>query len=157
MFETVGYNLEGNELGASFGMIQLGKLDDNIAVRQANFKRQVAFFEKHQKYFINPEETDGANTAWLAFPIQIKADAPFSRRDFQIYLEKRKIQTRVVFTGNINRQPGFVDIPKKVIKGGYPNADRVMERGVLLPCHHGLTDEMFLKLHNVIEEFLEQF
>ena len=74
-----------------------------------------------------------------------------------MYLEKRNIQTRVVFTGNINRQPGFRNIKKKVHNDGYPNADFVMKNGVLLPCHHVLNDEMFKKLHFTIEKFLKKY
>ena len=87
----------------------------------------------------------------------VKEDAPFTRTDMQIFLEKRNIQTRVVFTGNINRQPGFINIDKVVVDEGYPNADYVMRNGILLPLHHGLSDEMFDKLHNVIDEFLEKY
>ena len=155
VFSRIGYNLEGNELGASFGLTQLKKLSDNIKVRQANFKRQVDFFSKYPNFFINPLETEFSETAWLAFPIQLKENIPFSRKDFMIFLEKRNIQTRVVFTGNINRQPGFKHINKVTHKDGYPNADFVMRNGVLLPLHHGLNNEMFTKLHNTIELFLK--
>ena len=156
VFETVGYNLEGNEVGAAFGMAQLGKLKENIATRQDNFARQCAFFTKHSEFFSNPIELHGCNTAWLAFPILIKKTAPFSRKDFQIFLENRNIQTRVVFTGNILRQPMCKNINKRVLPEGYPNADNIMERGVLLPLHHGLTEDMFTRLHQTIEEFLSQ-
>ena len=157
VFETVGYNLEGNELGAAFGLVQLKKLQQNIETRQANFQRQCAFFEKHAKYFINPQETYDCNTAWLAFPLLIKQDAPFTRKDFQIYLENKNIQTRVVFTGNILRQPMCQNIEKKVLEEGYPNSDNVMARGVLLPLHHGLTEPMFERFQATIEEFLRQY
>ena len=157
VFSRVGYNLEGNELGASFGLTQLKKLNDNIKVRQLNFKRQVDFFSKYPQFFINPHETELSETAWLAFPIQLKENIPFSRKEFMIFLEKRNIQTRVVFTGNINRQPGFIDIDKVVVKDGYPNADYVMRHGILLPLHHGLTEEMFNKLHSTIELFLHKY
>ena len=96
VFESVGYNLEGNELGASFGLAQLEKLDQNIATRQENFSRQCNFFTQFSEFFSNPIESSDFETAWLAFPILIKETAPFSRRDFQIYLEERNIQTRVV-------------------------------------------------------------
>ena len=109
--------LEGNELGASFGMVQLEKLEKNIAIRQDNFTRQCEFFLNHSDYFSNPVELHGCNTAWLAFPILIKKDAPFTRKAFQIYLENRNIQTRVVFTGNILRQPMCKGINKKVTSG----------------------------------------
>ena len=157
VFETIGYNLEGNELGASFGLVQLEKLNQNISIRQANFKRQCNFFKQYPKYFTNPEETTGSNTAWLAFPLLINKEAPFKRKDFQIFLEKRNIQTRVVFTGNVLRQPMCKDISKKVSVKGYPNADRVMESGVLLPLHHGMTDSMFDRLHQTIQEFLNKY
>jgi CDP-6-deoxy-D-xylo-4-hexulose-3-dehydrase len=157
VFETVGYNLEGNELGAAFGLAQLEKLQNNIDTRQNNFRRQCEFFDKHSIYFNNPQETYGCNTAWLAFPILIKEDAPFTRKEFQIFLEKKNIQTRVVFTGNILRQPMCQNIEKRVLKEGYPNADNVMARGVLLPLHHGLTENMFSRFHNTINEFLHHY
>ncbi len=154
VFETVGYNLEGNEVGAAFGMAQLNKLDENIAIRQDNFARQCNFFSQYSEYFSNPIELHGCNTAWLAFPILLKKTAPFTRKEFQIFLENRKIQTRVVFTGNIVRQPMCQDIEKRVISSGYPNADNVMENGVLLPLHHGLSESMFSRLHETIDEFM---
>jgi CDP-6-deoxy-D-xylo-4-hexulose-3-dehydrase len=154
VFESVGYNLEGNELGASFGLAQLNKLTENIQTRQDNFKRQCDFFNKYDQFFDVPLEMHGCNSAWLAFPVLIKKESPFSRRQFQIYLEERNIQTRVVFTGNILRQPMCKNIEKRVNAAGYPNADAVMERGVLLPLHHGLTEAMFQRFHATIEEFI---
>ena len=155
VFSTIGYNLEGNEVGAAFGLKQLEKLEQNIKTRQSNFKRQLEFFGALSEFFILPRETEGSSTAWLAFPILIKEDAGFSRREFQIFLEEKNIQTRVVFTGNINRQPGFKNVDKRVCKEGYPNADFVMRNGVLLPLHHGMTEEMFRKLHETILIFLK--
>jgi len=155
VFETVGYNVEGSEMGAAFGLEQLKKLQQNIKTRKNNFKRQCDFFNQYKQYFRNPIETDNINTAWLAFPILINKNAPFSRKEFQIYLEKRNIQTRVVFTGNIIRQPMMQGVKYKTLNKGYPNADAVMERGVLLPLHHGLTNNMFERLHKTIAEFIE--
>lgn len=157
VFERVGYNLEGNELGAAFGLVQLESLENNILTRQENFRKQKEFFSKFSEYFDTVEENPHQYTSFLAFPIFLKESAPFSRRDFQIFLEKKGVQTRVVFTGNINRQPGFVNIPKVVKEGGYPNADWVMKTGVLLACHHGLTTEMLSYLHESVEEFVSKF
>ena len=156
VFESVGYNLEGNELGASFGLAQLEKLDQNIATRQENFSRQCNFFTQFSEFFSNPIESSDFETAWLAFPILIKETAPFSRRDFQIYLEERNIQTRVVFTGNILRQPMMKGCNKRSRESGYPNADAVMRRGVLLPLHHGLTESMFTRFQTVVKEFVSK-
>ncbi len=155
VFEEVGYNMEGSEIGAVFGLEQLKKLKKNIVTRKNNFNRQCEFFDQYKQYFSNPIETDNVNTAWLAFPILINENAPFSRKEFQIYLEKRNIQTRVVFTGNVIRQPMMKGVKYKVLDQGYPNADAVMKRGVLLPLHHGLTESMFERLHKTISEFIE--
>ena len=76
---------------------------------------------------------------------------------FKLIKEKRKIQTRVVFTGNILRQPMCKNIKYRVVSGGCPNADRIMRSGVLLPVHHGLTDPMFDRLHATIDEFIADF
>ena len=157
VFETVGYNLEGNELGAAFVLVQLETLDETIKTRQKNFKLQKKFFQKFSEYFENPIEKSNVSTAWLAFPILIKESAPFKRKEFQIYLEKENIQTRVVFTGNILRQPMMLDLNYKKSNKGYPNADAVMERGVLLPLHHAMTYEMFQRLHSTIEKFLRKY
>jgi len=157
VFEAVGYNVEGSEIGAAFGIEQLKKLQVNIAIRKENFNRQCDFFNKYKKYFSNPIEKNNINTAWLAFPILINKNSPFSRKEFQIYLEERNIQTRVVFTGNIIRQPMMKGIKYKALEKGYPNTDAIMERAVLLPLHHGLTDNMFKRLHKTIAEFLDSF
>ena len=157
VFEKVGYNVEGNEVGASFGLTQLKKLKQNILTRQNNFKKQFDFFEKHNDFFMNPLQNKNVDTAWLAYPILIKESAPFTRREFQIYLEERNIQTRVVFTGNILKQPMSKNINKKISEYGYKNSDLIMKQGVLLPVHHGLTDRMFMRLHKTINDFLSNF
>ena len=131
------------------------KLSHNIQTRNKNFIRQQEFFSKHCNYFSIPKELPNSQTAWLAYPLLIKENAPFSRRDFQIYLEKNQIQTRVVFTGNVLRQPMCKGITKKINKSGYPNSDNVMKNGGLLPVHHGLSESMFFRLHETIEDFLK--
>ncbi len=155
IFERLGYNLEGSEIGASFGLVQLQDLENNIKTRERNFEVQTNFFKKYEEYFVVPKQTENTRTAWLAYPVIIKETAPFTRKEFQIFLEKRNIQTRTVFTGNITRQPGYKNLEMKKSKDGYKNADNVMRGGVLLACHHGLTDEMIDYMHENIEEFIK--
>ena len=157
VFEKIGYNLEGNEVGAAFGLAQLEKLNTNIKIRRENFNRQCDFFSKYPNYFSNPEEIKGSQTAWLAFPLLIKKNAPFKRKEMQIYLEKQNIQTRVVFTGNVMRQPMCNGINFKAVDGGCPNADEVMRFGILLPVHHGLTEKMFSRFHSTIDKFISEY
>ena len=72
----------------------------------------------------------------------------------QIFLEKNNIQTRVVFTGNILRQPGFKNIKKKITNNGYPESDKVMKNGILIACHHGLNKKMIRHIHVTVEKFI---
>jgi CDP-6-deoxy-D-xylo-4-hexulose-3-dehydrase len=157
IFEKIGYNLEGSEIGAAFGLAQLDDLDDNIRIRQKNFQKQTNFFNNYKDFIVTPKQTKNSESAWLAYPIIINKESPFSRRDFQIYLEKRNIQTRTVFSGNITRQPGFKNIEMKVSSDGLNNADNIMKGGVLLACHHGLTNEMLSHMHEVCEEFFKKY
>lgn len=157
VFEALGYNLEPSEMGAAFGLVQLSKLQTNIDARNKWFNKQLDFFKQYEDWFILPKTLEDCRTGWLAFALTIKEDAPFSRTEMQIFLEKRRIQTRTVFTGNILRQPGFVDIEHKATAEGYPNSDAVMRGGILLACHHGLTDEMLAHIHNSFTEFAEQY
>lgn len=154
VFELAGHNLEPSEMGAAFGLVQLKKLNFNLNRRQKNFNIHTKFLKKYSKYFILPKQLPGSKSGWLAYPITIKNDAPFSRTQMQIFLEKRNIQTRVVFTGNILRQPGFKNIKMKKDKKGYPEADKVMKNGILIACHHGLNNKMINHIHESIDKFI---
>ena len=157
VFEHIGYNMEGAELGAAFGLVQHKNLPSILQKRKDVAKAQMDFFSKYDKWLEMPRQNSDADTIWFAFPMIVKEDAPFTRRDAQIFLEQRNIQTRVVFTGNITRQPGFKNIEMKKSSDGYPNADRVMTNGFLVASHHGMTQEMLDHTHKSFEEFANQF
>jgi CDP-6-deoxy-D-xylo-4-hexulose-3-dehydrase len=157
VFEKIGHNLEPSELGAAFGLVQLKKLKTNLRKREINFNLHTKFLRKYSKYFILPKQLPQSKSGWLAYPITITENAPFSRTQMQIFLEKKNIQTRVVFTGNILRQPGFKNIKAKKDKKGYPEADKVMKNGILIACHHGLTRSMIKHIHKSIDEFLLRY
>ena len=156
LFEELGYNFEPSELGAAFGLVQLDKLDCNIALRERNFTRHVAFFAEYEDWFILPRQLPLTRTGWLAFPLTIRPSAPFSRRDLQIWFERADIQTRVVFTGNILRQPAMQNVKAHVDSRGYPMADAVTRGGILLACHHGLGDEQLDHIHATFRGFADQ-
>ena len=157
VFEKIGHNLEPSELGAAFGLVQLKKLKENLKKRENNFKSHTKFLRKYEKFFILPKQLPRSRSGWLAYPVTITNKAPFSRTQMQIFLEKKNIQTRVVFTGNILRQPGFKKIKCKKDIRGYPEADKVMRNGILLACHHGLTKKMIKHIHTSIDEFIEKY
>lgn len=157
VFSRIGHNMEPSEMGAAFGLVQLDRLAGNIAARERHFARQLAFFSEYERFFMLPRQMPDSVTGWLAFPVIVRDDAPFKRRDLQIHLEKGGVQTRTVFTGNILRQPGFANIERREMPGGYPNADRVMRGGMLVACHHGLSESQLDYLHEQARAFLARY
>jgi CDP-6-deoxy-D-xylo-4-hexulose-3-dehydrase len=154
VFEEPGYNIEPSEMGAAFGLVQLGKLGTNIDLRTAHYNRIRKFFEQYEEYFILPNQLPKSRTPWLAFAVTVRETAPFIRRDLQIFLEKRNIQTRTVFTGNILRQPGFKNCAHKASANGYPESDKVMRGGMLMACHHGLNEIQINHMLESVTEFM---
>lgn len=155
VFEEPGYNIEPSEMGAAFGLVQLDKLPTNIDLRTQHYNRIRAFFEQYEEHFILPKQLPNSRTGWLAFAVTIRETAPFIRRDLQIFLEKRNIMTRTVFTGNILRQPGFKNAAHKAQVGGYPEADKVMRGGMLMACHHGLQEPQIVHMMESVTEFMK--
>ncbi len=155
VFEEPGYNIEPSEMGAAFGLVQLSKLASNIDLRAEHYTRIRKFFEQYEEYFILPNQLPNSRTAWLAFAVTIRETAPFIRRDLQIFLEKRNIQTRTVFTGNIMRQPGFKNCVHKASASGYTESDKVMRGGMLMACHHGLNETQINHMLDSVTEFMK--
>lgn len=153
VFEAPGYNFLPSALAAAFGLVQLDRLEANIQRRIDNFARLRTFFEAYETWFVLPRQRAETRTAWLSFPLIVRDDAPFHRRDLQIHMEQRGIQTRTVFTGNVLRQPGFRDATRRESRDGYPNADRVMRGGMLLGCHQGLDDAQLAYVFEAFREF----
>jgi CDP-4-dehydro-6-deoxyglucose reductase, E1 len=157
IFEKLGYNLEPSEISAAFGLVQLKKLRENIRIRIKNFNFHLKFFNQYEKYFISPEMLKNVNTPWLAFPFLLKQNKFFTRKDLQIYLEKRGVQTRVIFTGNILRQPCMKDYRKILYKESFLNADYVMKFGMMVGCHHGLNFKEIHQIHKHIKNYISKF
>lgn len=157
VFEEPGYNIEPSELGAAFGLVQVSKLKDNIDKRTENYNQLREFFKTYEDTFILPQQLPGSRTGWLAFATTLREGAPFQRRDMQIFLEKRNIQTRTVFTGNILRQPGFKNVAHKASTDGYSEADKVMRGGMLIACHHGLDQMQIDHIKESVTAFMKQF
>ena len=157
MFNSIGYNFIPSELSAAFGLEQLKRLKKYKIIRQKNYSSLLDTFSKIEKFFVLPTQLSNVDTPMLAFPFIIKDDAPFSRRELQIFLEKKNIQTRTIFTGNILRHPGFNGIKRKESSSGYPNSDLVMRGGMLIGCHHGMDKKQLEFVQSSIEEFSSKF
>ena len=139
VFSEMGYNFLPSEISAVFALEQLKKLNNNINIRNRNFSKLTSFFRNYNDLFDLPEMYPGIKTPWLAFPLVIKKNKLFSRKELQIHFEKNNIQTRTIFTGNILKQPVMKNKIYKYFKGCNDVADNVMENGILLGCHHGMS------------------
>lgn len=154
-FSEIGYNFLPLELSAAFGLEQLKKFPVFKKIRLQHFSRLHDFFATYRQYFTLPRQTPGSQTAWLAFPVIIKKEAPFDRFDIVQYLEQHNIQTRPVFTGDITLQPAFKNsLYRKPFKA-YPNTRNIMKRAFVVGCHQGLSDAQMSYLEKTIKEFIE--
>lgn len=154
IFDDVAWNFEPSELGAAFGLCQLDKLPDNYARRQRNFALYSELLARYPDLLVAPRTLSGLETAWLSYVFLLAAGAGFGRSDLQQFLEPRGIDTRTVWTGNAVRQPMMRGVSFRQPDGGLPNADAVMERGMLVPMGHSLTDDDIAYVCDGIEEFL---
>ena len=156
IFSALGYNFLPSEISAAFAIEQLKKLKKNIKIRIKNFEFLRKFFENYRSFFKLPIQNKNVVTGWLAFPLVIKKNANFSRNDLQIYLEKKGIQTRTIFTGNILRQPMMKNKYYKKHKKSYIVSDDVMRNGILIGCHHGLKKKDLYRITNTFKKFLSR-
>ena len=140
IFDELAWNFEPSEMGAAFGLEQLKKLEGNVARRRRTYERYTEFFSAHQDRFLIPRQTPELETAWLGYPLVITEDAGFERPDLQLFLDSHGIDTRTIWTGNVSRQPMLAGRSFVLPEDGLPNADVVMERGVLLPLSHAIDD-----------------
>jgi CDP-6-deoxy-D-xylo-4-hexulose-3-dehydrase len=154
VFSEAGYNFEPSEVGASFGLVQLKKFKHFTKLRNKNFNLHSNFFNRLNKFFIVPKIYKNVKTNFLAYPIILKDNVKFSRKEFQIYLEKNNIQTRPIFTGNLLRHPAFHSLINNKNKlNGFKNSDYIMKYGLLIGCHQGLSDKDILYIHKIVLKF----
>jgi CDP-6-deoxy-D-xylo-4-hexulose-3-dehydrase len=157
IFSEMGYNFLPSEISAAFALEQLKKLKANINTRIKNFNKIYDYFKKYENLFFLPQEFKGLKTAWLAFPLIIKNESSIVRKNLQIFLEKNKIQTRTIFTGNILRQPIMKSKFYKKCKDSTINSDNVMKNGILIGCHHGLSNKDVNYMLSKFDKFFTEF
>ena len=155
IFEEMGYNFLPTEISAAFGLIQLQKLKKFSEIRKRNFEKLHLFFSS-KKFFRIPKKLPQVETSWLAFPLTISSDAPFTRLELVKYLESNGIQTRPVFTGNVLHQPAFKKINYKKLENDFHVANNVMKNSFLIGCNHGLNDKHINKIQRTFSSFLEK-
>ena len=139
VFSELGYNFLPSEISAAFALEQIKKLKNNIQIRNRNFQKLNLFFKNYKTLFKLPDQYENVKTPWLAYPLVIKKNKKFNRKQLQIYLEKNNIQTRTIFTGNILKQPVMKNKLFKNHSECNTVANDVMKNGILIGCHQGMS------------------
>ena len=156
LFVEIGYNLKMTDIQAAIGLAQLEKLPDFVGARRRNFATLYESLEPYQNLLQLPEWSDRADPSWFAFPITVRPQAPFSRRDLTLFLEAHNIETRLLFAGNLLRQPGYQNIRHRVV-GSLENSDRVLRSTFFVGVYPGLTETRLGHMLECFTEFLDQF
>jgi CDP-4-dehydro-6-deoxyglucose reductase, E1 len=148
-YSHIGYNLKVTDMQAAVGVAQLKKLPAFIEARRANFRRLKEGLRDLQDYFILPEATPGSDPSWFGFPIAVRPGGKLARNDIVQALERNRIQTRLLFGGNLLRQPAYSGIEHRVV-GDLKNTDFIMNNVFWIGVYPGLDAA---RLDYVIEVF----
>jgi len=155
VYSHIGYNLKITDMQAAVGVAQLEKLEWFIEKRKYNFKRLKEGLEEFENDLILPKATENSDPSWFGFPITIKEDSKIKRYDLVNYLEKNKIMTRMLFGGNLTRQPAYEDVEYRIV-GDLKNTDLVMNNTFFIGVYPGITDEMIDYMLQVFKSFFSE-
>jgi CDP-4-dehydro-6-deoxyglucose reductase, E1 len=152
-YSHVGYNLKITDMQAACGLAQLDRANDFIAARRANFAYLKARLTPLEEFMILPEATPGSDPSWFGFPITLRDDAPVNRVDLLKYLDQHKIGTRLLFAGNVTRQPYFEGRNYRV-PGSLERSDTIMNNTFWIGVYPALDTEMLDYTAQKISEFM---
>ncbi len=161
IYSHIGYSMKPLDIQAAIGREQLKKLPDFIAARRRNWQRLAEGFRPFEEFFELPQPTPGAEPSWFGFMPLVRKDAPFTRQTIIGFFESRNIQTRMLFGGNLTRQPAYLELertdgrpPFRVI-GDLAGADRLMNDAFFLGVYPGLTDTHIDYVIETLADFME--
>lgn len=153
-YSHIGYNLKITDIQAACGLSQLDKLENFIQKRKDNFLKLKKSLINAQEFINLPEPTQNSDPSWFGFLITLKKNSLFSRREFVNFLENNQVGTRLLFAGNLVKQPYFKNI-KYRISGDLEQTDYVMENSFWVGVHPQINDEMIEYIKNKINKFLK--
>lgn len=154
IYSHIGYNLKATDIQAALGLSQLNKIDDFVAARKRNFvhlSTRLAGVEG----LILPEATPKSDPSWFGFPITLDPEHPVDRNLLLRFLDERKIGTRLIFAGNLTKQPAYRNTDFRIV-GELTNTDIIMNRAFWVGVYPGLTPEMIDFIADSIIEFMQQ-
>jgi CDP-6-deoxy-D-xylo-4-hexulose-3-dehydrase len=153
-YSHIGYNLKSGDIQAAIGLSQLERLDFFVERRRSNFFKLSQSLEHLSDRLILPKATRESDPSWFGFPITVRENSPKNRNELVQILNYKGIGTRLLFAGNLIRQPAFIDTPRRVV-GDLKYTDQVMKDTFWIGVWPGLTDEMLKYIIQSIEEALK--
>jgi CDP-6-deoxy-D-xylo-4-hexulose-3-dehydrase len=152
-YSHLGYNLKISDMQAACGLAQLARAPEFVSRRKQNFDYLKARLAECEEFLILPHATAGSDPSWFGFPITLKPEAQVDRIDLLNYLDQNKVGTRLLFAGNLTRQPYMVGRNFRV-SGGLTNTDIVMNNTFWIGVQPALEEEMLNYAATKIENFL---
>jgi CDP-4-dehydro-6-deoxyglucose reductase, E1 len=154
IYTHIGYNLKVTDMQAAIGLAQLAKLPEFVAARKRNWQLLHDGLSPFEDVLLLPRATDHSEPSWFGFPITVREGAPFGRNELIQHLEGQRIATRLLFGGNLTRQPAYEGLEFRSV-GELPNSDIVMNRSFWIGVYPGLDDEKIAYVVSEFERFLE--
>ena len=151
-YSHLGYNLKITDMQAACGLAQLERVEEFVETRKANFKYLKEALQSCVDFIELPEATENSDPSWFGFPITLKEDCGISRIDLVKFLDEAKVGTRLLFAGNLTRQPYFHDVKYRVV-GELKNTDRIMNQTFWIGIYPGLTHDHLDYVVSKFEEF----
>jgi CDP-6-deoxy-D-xylo-4-hexulose-3-dehydrase len=152
IYSHIGYNLKATDMQAALGLSQLDKIESFVDARKRNFNRLTAGL-RDVEGLILPRATEHSDPSWFGFPITLDPEHPVDRSDLQRFLDARGIGSRLIFAGNLTKQPAYRDTDFRIV-GDLTNTDIVMNRAIWVGTYPGLTEEMIDFIIESIAEFM---
>ncbi|MCB9009055.1 MAG: lipopolysaccharide biosynthesis protein RfbH [Ardenticatenaceae bacterium] len=156
IYSHIGYNLKMTDMQAAIGVAQLDKLPDFIAARKRNWQLLYDGLKQYEEFFILPQATPNSEPSWFGFLLTVRPDAPFSRNDLVQFLEANQVATRLLFSGNITRQPAYQNVPYRVV-GDLANTDTVMNQTFWIGVYPRITPDMVRYVLEIFAQFFSRY
>ena len=155
VYSHIGYNLKATDLQAAIGVSQLKKIDKFIERRKENFKYLYNRLKPYEDYFILPKALPESDPSWFAFPLTVRENSGLMRKDVVNFLEKNKIMTRTLFSGNLIKHPAYLNVKKRVVSS-LDVTDRVMYNTFFVGVYPGISKEMIEYVGDIFEDVVRK-
>ncbi|HEX6385502.1 MAG TPA: lipopolysaccharide biosynthesis protein RfbH [Anaerolineae bacterium] len=154
IYSHIGYNLKLTDMQAAVGMAQLDKLPGFVAARKRNWQQLYDGLKEFEEFLILPEPTPQSDPSWFGFLLTLRPEAPFSRNELVQHLEAHQVATRLLFGGNLTRQPAYQNVNYRLV-GELTNTDIVMNQTFWIGVYPRLTPEMIAYVINTFADFFQ--